>query len=1141
MSDQLGTLEQIALSLGKVLARTGARLAEDQLRGTLAQLGLVFPPALLQLPAVISARNALTSAADDLPHTIDQLVAAAENGDLSAILQQGGKLRTDAVHLIENFASLPTAIDASRSAFPEITDAAFSTFADAFPRKLLDLLTTDALDAEPGVGGTLRLVGLIDWVRPFETDPDPDIAYLEQCTVRYDRIAKLLSSPLDYFLELYQWGSPQFDGTRLLPALDELLAHLALPTSYHAPTESNPAMLEAYVVDITPTKVGTPPGLDFTVNATFGGSIDESVGLPAPGWTGRFTSSGTFATAVTATLRPPMNLAIASTAALEGKAEATLVRDTGMPVIVIGSAGGSRLEVGKISLGLSAAFSSVDGSLPSPALAGALHGGHLLIDGSNADGFISLLLGGRKIEGAFDVGFRWTLTDGLQFDGSSSLMIVVPASADFGRFSVSALTFAASLDGASLEIELSAALAAVIGPVTASVSRLGFIAAFSFPSAGGNLGPAQLEFRFKPPSGLGISIDAGPISGGGFLDFDVDNGRYAGAVALSVFGIQVRAVGLLDTKLPNSTPGYSFLVLITVEFDPIQLGFGFTLNGVGGLCAINRDFVTEALQAALRAHTVDHILFPEDPIKNAPAIVSDLRAIFPPRLNRNVFAPMFKIGWGGDINLLTAELAVIISLPAPSTVAVLGQMQVLLPHPDVRIVVLNLDVLGIIDNAQKRLSIDASLRDSRIASRTVSGDMALRVQWGPNGNGALAIGGLNPHFQPPPGFPTLQRVTIALSSSADLKLTVQCYLAITSNTFQIGANAELYAASGSFNIYGWLGFDALFARHPFRFVADVTAGFALRRGTTTLMGISFNGTLSGTSPWHAKGEAHISLWFFDVGVSFDKTWGDNEPALGEAQVDAWPLLQAAIADLRNWSAALPANIPCGVNFANASTDAGSVPPILIEPSGALTFRERVLPLTQVLERFGGSVPGPQNTFTLDTVSLRGDGLPYTIVREQFAPAQFENLSDQDKLSRPSFEDADAGFSTGGDQIAFGKTFARDVAFNDIYIDDKGPRPAGLRYRITRIAQLRLSATSGAAASTLRAAALGRYAPRGLPQLVTMTDETFVVAAIADLQMRADITHPVSKGDAWRALRAHLALNPGDRDQLQVVPLHEAAA
>jgi len=112
------------------------------------------------------------------------------------------------------------------------------------------------------------------------------------------------------------------------------------------------------------------------------------------------------------------------------------------------------------------------------------------------------------------------------------------------------------------------------------VSRSGVDADLKFSS--GNLGPVDLSFGFKPPSGLGINIDAGPISGGGYIFFDPPNGRYAGVLALSLYSIQIKAIGLLDTKLPSGESGYSFLVIISVEFTPIQLGFGFTLNGVGG-------------------------------------------------------------------------------------------------------------------------------------------------------------------------------------------------------------------------------------------------------------------------------------------------------------------------------------------------------------------------------------------------------------------------------------------------------------------------------------------------------------------------------------------------------------------------------
>ena len=60
---------------------------------------------------------------------------------------------------------------------------------------------------------------------------------------------------------------------------------------------------------------------------------------------------------------------------------------------------------------------------------------------------------------------------------------------------------------------------------------------------------------------------------------------------------------------------------------------------------------------------------------------------------------------------------------------------------------------SIIDFGRKLLSLDASLRDSRVAAFTLYGDMAMRLAWGDEPQFALAVGGLNPHFKAPRGFP----------------------------------------------------------------------------------------------------------------------------------------------------------------------------------------------------------------------------------------------------------------------------------------------------------------------------------------------------------------------------------------------------
>ena len=86
--------------------------------------------------------------------------------------------------------------------------------------------------------------------------------------------------------------------------------------------------------------------------------------------------------------------------------------------------------------------------------------------------------------------------------------------------------------------------------------------------------------------------------------------------------------------------------MISAEFTPIQLGFGFTLNGVGGLLGLNRTANVDRLVSGLRDQTLANLLFPTDIVANADRILSDLRQVFPAARGRFVFGPMAKIGWG---------------------------------------------------------------------------------------------------------------------------------------------------------------------------------------------------------------------------------------------------------------------------------------------------------------------------------------------------------------------------------------------------------------------------------------------------------------------------------------------------------------
>src|SRR6185436_3089306 len=117
---------------------------------------------------------------------------------------------------------------------------------------------------------------------------------------------------------------------------------------------------------------------------------------------------------------------------------------------------------------------------------------------------------------------------------------------------------------------------------------------------------------------------------------------------------------LITTKMPDGSKGFSMLIIISAEFNPaFQLGYGFTLIGVGGLLGLNRTVLLQPLRDGVRTGAVNSIMFPQNVVQNAPRIISDLKAIFPPYEGKFLIGPMGKIGWGTP-TLVSLSLGLII-------------------------------------------------------------------------------------------------------------------------------------------------------------------------------------------------------------------------------------------------------------------------------------------------------------------------------------------------------------------------------------------------------------------------------------------------------------------------------------------------
>ena len=267
---------------------------------------------------------------------------------------------------------------------------------------------------------------------------------------------------------------------------------------------------------------------------------------------------------------------------------------------------------------------------------------------------------------------------------------------------------------------------------------------------------------------------------------------------------------------------------------------------------------------------------------------------------------MAKIGWGSP-TLITLDLGLLIEVPDPVRLAILGVLKSILPREDAPVLRLQVNFLGEIDFEKRQLLFDASLYDSKLLAYTLSGDMAIRLFWGDDPNFLLTVGGFHPSYQPPPmRLPEIRRLTLSLTDGDNPRIRLESYFAVTSNTVQFGAKAELYARAGIFNVYGFIAYDVLFQFSPFRFIAEVSAMLALRVGSSAFASIKLAFTLEGPTPWSVKGTASFKIcWFFTLKIRINKTWGEQQHvARGDAEV--LPLLVAALNDPNNWVAEPPA-------------------------------------------------------------------------------------------------------------------------------------------------------------------------------------------------------------------------------------------
>ena len=478
-------------------------------------------------------------------------------------------------------------------------------------------------------------------------------------------------------------------------------------------------------------------------------------------------------------------------AGAEVKLDVTLAVPQGAEAMTLLAAGGARIEAASVALAMSVL---VDDEGTDATLRLQVQGGRLTLTPEGLP-FLEAVLPTDGLVAEADVDLSWSHRHGVRLDGRAELQTSRAIGRRIGPVTLDVLGLGLATSGGSAALTATVSASVTLGPVLLVVEQIGVRAAIT--PGPGNLGSADLTVQPTPPSGIGVAIDAPGVVGGGFLNFDPQKGEYSGILQLELSEmITVKAICLLTTRLPDNAKGFALLAIISAEgFKPIPLGLGFTLTGIGGLLAVNRTFAEEALRAGLKNHTLDSVLFPPDPLRNAPQILSTLNKVFPMAPGHHLFGPVARLTWGTP-PLLTADLGLVLEFGARLRLLILGQIVAILPRQDNDLIRLQMDTVGVIDFDRGTAALDATLYDSRLLKKFVlTGDMAMRLQWEGSPSFALAIGGLHPAFNPPPNFPKLERMAINLTAGDNPRLRCEAYFAITANTVQFGSRTELYVSA----------------------------------------------------------------------------------------------------------------------------------------------------------------------------------------------------------------------------------------------------------------------------------------------------------------------------------------------------------
>ena len=559
-------------------------------------------------------RSLLRSLGWDLPLGVDDIGLAAV--DLSALAEKLDELEeeldagTTGLALDAKFAQVVLEVGSAlthlRAAVAGISAAGDYVDKTQIKGELLPRLSSLLIVSSLAASAPFALVLLqfCGVVTVEEHDADPSIFQVEHArpVIHWDLLGQLFTDPLGLVESRYGWGTADFNGDSLVANLSALVELVGTPVR----VRQLPRRVEEQLAGVPVPEADAKPatqliasflrgdeasGLDvgislYPLRASAQGGTDGGLGVSpyvhgvsdlsfplAEQVTVEFQTTFALDSGIAVQLRPGSRPSIkvgllGPGGVVDGAAGRVLAllrfaAESGEKLTLLSSPGGGLVEADSVTIG--GGVDVARGGV-APNFVARLAGGHAVISGNGGDSFLTSLVPGGGAEAHFDLGLRWSGSEGFSFEGSAQAGARPAGPPVDCRLPdrVSPRRTRRLARRAAARAERHRRRRARPAQRLRRSPRSGRDARLPRRQPRPASTSTSRSSR-RPASGSRSTPASSPAAASSRID--PDRGEYAGALQL-VFAdfLSVSAIGLITTKMPDGSPGFSLLIIITAEF-----------------------------------------------------------------------------------------------------------------------------------------------------------------------------------------------------------------------------------------------------------------------------------------------------------------------------------------------------------------------------------------------------------------------------------------------------------------------------------------------------------------------------------------------------------------------------------------------